>query len=192
MNYNDDLKVVWLTPQKTGTRSCGPIMFKIGFESNTLRDVPSHDLEIPVGKENYYLVMNVRNPYDRVLSLYSLYCLHAGNNPIEFEKWINDKYVFFKYKYSICLYDMIQRLPKLPDYYVKMENFGNDIKSLWFVKENLGSLSNVISENIKTNRYKSESKFRYNQYLADIVYNNLKKDFDLFGYNKNSWKNGTP
>jgi hypothetical protein len=53
-------------------------------------------------------------------------------------------------------------------------------------------LSNVISENIETNRYKSESKFRYNQYLADIVYNNLKKDFDLFGYNKNSWKNGTP
>jgi hypothetical protein len=87
---------------------------------------------------------------------------------------------------------MIQRLPKLPDYYVKMENFGNDIKSLWFVKENLGSLSNVISENIETNRYKSESKIEYNQYLADIVYNNLKKDFDLFGYNKNSWKNGTP
>jgi hypothetical protein len=87
---------------------------------------------------------------------------------------------------------MIQRLPKLPDYYVKMENFEKDIKSLWFVKENLGSLSNVISENIETNRYKSESKFRYNQYLADIVYNNLKKDFDLFGYNKNSWKNGTP
>ena len=192
MNYNDDLKVVWLTPQKTGTRSCSPIMFKIGFESNTLRDVPSHDLEIPVGKENYYLVMNVRNPYDRVISLYSLYCLHAGNNPIEFEKWINDKYVFFKYKYSICLYDMIQRLPKLPDYYVKMENFENDIKSLWFVKENLGSLSNVISENIETNRYKSESEIEYNQYLADIVYNNLKKDFDLFGYNKNSWKNGTP
>ena len=192
MNYNDDLKVVWLTPQKTGTRSCSPIMFKIGFESNTLRDVPSHDLEIPVGKENYYLVMNVRNPYDRVISLYSLYSLHAGNNLVDFEKWINDKYVFFKYKYSICLYDMIQRLPKLPDYYVKMENFENDIKSLWFVKENLGSLSNVISENIETNRYKSESEIEYNQYLADIVYNNLKKDFDLFGYNKNSWKNGTP
>jgi hypothetical protein len=54
---------------------------------------------------------------------------------------VDGKYVFFKYKYSICLSDMIQRLPKLPDYYVKMENFEKDIKSLWFVKENLGSLS---------------------------------------------------
>jgi hypothetical protein len=31
----------------------------------------------------------------------------------------------------------------------------------------------------------------YNQNLADIVYGYMKDNFDFFGYDKNSWKDGT-
>jgi hypothetical protein len=53
------------------------------------------------------------------------------------------------------------------------------------------------------NRFKNEFKFIetdgrkswfdfYNQKLADLVFNKLEEQFNLFGYDRNSWKNGTP
>lgn len=35
-------------------------------------------------------------------------------------------------------------------------------------------------------------QFYYNQKIADLVFKNLEKQFELFNYNKDYWKDGTP
>jgi hypothetical protein len=80
-----------------------------------------------------------------------------------------------------------------------MENFEDDIKSLWFVKENFDLLEQTINDNIEKNRYltefeeygftkKNSWKEYYNEEIAEIVFLKLKGEFDFFNYDKNSWK----
>jgi hypothetical protein len=80
-----------------------------------------------------------------------------------------------------------------------MENFQDDIRSLWFVKENIDLLEQTISYNIDKNRYSSEFdscgflmknswKDYYDEEMSEIVYEKLKNEFLFFNYDKNSWK----
>ena len=81
-----------------------------------------------------------------------------------------------------------------------MENFEDDIKSLWFVKENFDFLEQTLKYNVENNCYdldefqfngfiKKESwKEYYNEEISEFVYKKMKNEFDFFNYDKNSWK----
>ena len=56
MNYSDELKVIWLTPMRTATRSCGEVQRSLNFNVSA-----HHGMTIPSKMKNYYLMFNVNN-----------------------------------------------------------------------------------------------------------------------------------
>jgi hypothetical protein len=203
MNYNDDLKVVWITPMRTGTRSSGAIMSKLNFKSEN-NNIPQketvHGIGIPEGKEDYNLIVNIRNPYSRMVSLYYLYLYNSNQFNQSFDRWVKSNLSFSDYNKNFFILESLKKLPKLPDLYVRMENFKNDINSLWFVKENFDFLEQTLKHNIENNLYDSDEfhskgfkkkeswKEYYNEEISEFVYKKMKNEFDFFNYNKNSWK----
>jgi hypothetical protein len=203
MNYNDELKVVWITPTRTGTRSSGAIMSKLDFksENNNIRQKETvHGIGIPEGKEDYKLIVNIRNPYSRMVSLYYLYMNNSKQFNQSFDRWVKSNLSFSDYNKSFFILDSLKKLSKLPDLYVRMENFKNDINSLWFVKENFDFLEQTLKNNIENNLYDSDEfqsngfikkeswKEYYNEEISEFVYKKMKNEFDFFNYDKNSWK----
>ena len=202
MNYNDNLKVVWITPMRTGTRSSGAIMHKLNFKSeinNIHQKETVHGIDIPEGKEDYKLIVNIRNPYSRMVSLYYLHMYNSKQFNQVFDRWVKSNLSFSDYNKNFFILESLKQLPKLPDFYIRMENFEDDIKSLWFVKENFDLLEQTINDNIEKNRYltefeeygftkKNSWKEYYNEEIAEIVFLKLKGEFDFFNYDKNSWK----
>ena len=202
MNYNDELKVVWITPTRTGTRSSGTIMSKLKFKSdnNGIHQKETvHGIGIPEGKEDYKLIVNIRNPYSRMVSLYYLYLHNSNQFNQSFDRWVKSSLSFSDYNKNLFILENLKKLPKLPDLYVRMENFKNDINSLWFVKENFDFLEQTLKHNIENNLYDSRVQFNefvkkeswkeyYNEEISEFVYKKMKNEFDFFNYDKNSWK----
>jgi hypothetical protein len=204
MNYSDELKIVWITPMRTGARSSGSVMSKLNFENDNgkVQDAGVvHGIGIPQGKEHYKLIVNIRNPYSRSVSIFHINKTRSEkNHEKSFYDWVTKKKHDHHDEFlNIYIANQIKKLPKEPDFYVRMENFQDDIRSLWFVKENIDLLEQTISYNIDKNRYSSEFdscgfsmkkswKDYYDEEMSEIVYEKLKNEFLFFNYDKNSWK----
>ena len=193
MNYSDDLKVVWITPMRTGTRSSNVLMKKLNFITI------NHEIKIPDGKEDYFVVMNIRNPYSRLVSLYNMFRFSKKNMNYEFETWIkNDHFVLVDKDYDTFISDRIKKLMVRPSFFVRMESFFEDILSLEFIKNNYELLKDDIDKNILYNRYEndylplgSQKKFwkdYYNIELAELVQRKMFREFEYLNYDLNSWK----
>jgi hypothetical protein len=192
MNYSDKYKVLWATPIRTATRSCNPIQRYFGFDV-----VGIHKLEIPKNKGDYFFVLNTRNPYNRMISIYHLYCIHFQLVPNNFNIWIrkmlDEEVNFPPDKTSGYQIFLKKKITKTPDLLIRVESLYSDILKLPFFDDNSDELSDIVNKNILTNRYSSEydCKEYYDQDLADYVYSYLEEDFVYFNYNKDSWKDGT-
>ena len=197
MSYSDKFKVVWLNPMRIGTRSCISIQKRLGFE-----ECGSHNFIIPKEREGYQIVINIRNPYSRIVSLYKLNRIweHREFNIKDFEPWVRDALDDAKIRLNISTIHLdllINQLPKKPDLYVKIERFDEDLKKLWFIQDNLDLLKSdfeiQINENQYINEYNSNIPWQnfYNLELANFVYEKTQKQFNMFNYEKDSWKYGT-
>ena len=192
MNYSDIHKVIWATPIRTATRSCTPIQKYFGFEING-----QHDLEIPKGKEDYFFVLNTRNPYNRMISIYHLYCTQFQLVPNNFKIWITkklDEEVNLPNQTLNYQIFLKKKITKTPNLIIRLENLYSDVLELPFFDNNSDELFDIFNDNIIKNVYSSGYDYKeyYNQDLADYVYSYLEEDFVYFNYNKDSWKNGTP
>jgi hypothetical protein len=147
------------------------------------------------------LILNIRNPYSRLVSLYHLY-LHNNPklNPV-FDKWVEvitrgDGTIILEY--NVFLDKIVENFTKIPDYYVRTEFLESDLKQIPFIKDNLNVLSNMFENHVIRNEFDNEfePKKKWNEYytqeLADLVYSRTEKQFKLFNYNKDYWKDGTP
>ena len=197
MSYSDKFKVFWLNPMRVATRSCISIQKKLGFEEHG-----SHNFNVPKDKVDYQIIVNIRNPYSRLVSLYKINCIWAQKEfTIEgFKLWIKDVLDDSKIKHNmstVYLDQLINSLPKKPDVFVKIESLERDLKKLWFIKDNLELLSSDFELQIDNNRYINEYREHipwqnfYNQELADFVHQKTQKQFEMFNYEKDSWKYGT-
>jgi hypothetical protein len=194
MGVNKELKVYWFNPMRAATRSTRPIQSFLNF-SDTSHFLPTKEYK------DYYYISNFRNPYSRLVSIFYFI---FGRQP----KTISDFKLFAKKKiyeererpynindYQINLTSLYETNEKQPDYLIKVENIYEDIKNLWFIKDNLNNeLLRLLDENINNNRYYQETgprpswKEHYDDETAEVVYDFLMKDFELGGYDKNSWK----
>jgi hypothetical protein len=197
MSYVDELKIVWMMPMRTATRSSTALIRD--YDTFTSR---GHDLTLPIGKEHYTLIFNIRNPLPRIVSIYWLWGLHHGNYKKNFKDWL------FSYKkwqnlYQLHLDKYISVLPKPPDYFVRTEYFDDDLKRITELKEHFISLGRTYDDNVLNNAYVTEfngktDKIRfpwyseYDELSAEFVHEICRKQFDLFNYNPNYWKDGTP
>ncbi len=87
-----------------------------------------------------------------------------------------------------------------PDYYVKMEQLAEDLMSIPEIRDNrppnfnsiiVPLLENFTKETDEKNK-KDDWRDLYTQETADIVYKNLKEQFEMFGYDRDSWKPEKP
>jgi len=192
MNYSDELKVIWLTPMRTATRACGIIQQSLNFNVSA-----HHGMTIPFEMKDYYLMFNVRNPYSRLSSLFTLWKGHFKNYDIKFEDWakiVTDNNHLQQNYYTILLHDLIKSLIKPPDVYIRFESMESDLNNLWFIKNGSNEIRKNMDKYIKINTFNDSPPWQdlYNQELADLVHYRLKNEFKLFNYNKDSWKDGTP
>ena len=82
INYCDKLKVIWYTPPRTATRSSQSIQKNFNFEVSGL-----HGIKVPKGKEEYFFIHNVRNPYSRLVSIYRLFIKYNEIKSNDFKLW---------------------------------------------------------------------------------------------------------
>jgi len=196
MNYSDKLKVVWITPMRTATRTTSRFHQFFNFDRTG-----QHKGNIPKEKNEYTLILNIRSPYPRLVSLYHLYLFNNPNlNPI-FDKWVEivtKKDLTILSEYDVFLDKIVESLVKIPDYYVRTEFLESDLKKIPFIKNDLNKLSSLFKNYVIRNEFENEFSPRkhwteyYNQELADLVYSRTEEQFKLFNYNKDYWKDGTP
>lgn len=196
MPYSNDLKVFWFTPIRTASRACINLQEHLKFE-----DLYSHSLFHNSQQKDYYFISNIRNPYSRLVSIFFLFCNNNNRDTDNFPIWVTKNLkegLINVPAYQIRLESLYSNEIRYPDYYVRIENLEEDIRNLWFVKENMSlDLEKIIQDTIISNQYLLEFGDRkpwqefYDEELANYVYSFLEKDFLLFGYDKNSWKNGT-
>lgn len=209
MNYSDSFKVQWFLPQRNGTRTIIEILNKLDFE------ISGHSIITSDKRKNYYTIVNIRNPYSRIVSLFHLYSWNNSNFKFKFYDFVNsiqetqrDKFIRDrngnpisknKDSYNIHYDFFIEKiLGRVPEKFVRLEYFEEDLKSIPFLEK----YHHLIEENVKVNRYKNEfSKMienqrdwrnYYNEENSLIIYERLKEQFLKYGYNKNSWKDVTP
>lgn len=200
MNYSDKYKLIWYAPMRTGTRSLYAILFGYldFYSSSNRKDIHDHSLpnskvDEDKNKENYNVILSVRNPYSRMVSLYNLYRLHKKNIDYPFDKFIKETILYKKIGYQ---YDYhIEFKNKYPDYIIHLESMENDIKQIPGVLDNLLLMDNDIKHNLIKNNYTTDRtiadktddywKSYYNQELIDIVSTELHEQFIMFGYDKN-------
>lgn len=197
MSYSDKFKVFWLNPMRTATRSCMQIQKKLEFE-----ECGVHSFVIPEDKMDYQIIVNVRNPYSRLVSLYKLECIWKKKefNIDSYGDWVRfvlqDRYIQNNIM-TLYLDHLIEKLPSTPKTFIKLENLESDLKNIWFIEDNFDDIQEVFQNQILRNNYKMEYKISlnwkefYDEELAELVYNKTKTQFEMFNYEKDSWKDGT-
>ena len=193
-NHSDSLKVGWITPFRTATRSCGRIMSALNFDFFV-----EHSIHIPDNKLDYYLVLNVKNPYHRLTSLYRLWCVHNKTEPTDFIGWLrNHLHSPNSYRYSVRQFSIIRNLKKKPDFILKVENLSEELLKLDFIKYNFDKVKFEYENNILKNKYDNDTENKnhpaliYTEEMADFVYTHFESEFEYLNYDKNSWNYGTP
>ena len=138
----------------------------------------------------------VRNPYFRLLSAYKYSFKQAQEHPktsvrfvTKFEsfelfvkEWLNQKNVYSHY-FFLPQYKYIcdQNKNIKVDYVGKFEDIGNDFS---YVQKTL----NITEALPEVNKSPKRNVVEYSDEIAELVYQVYKDDFDLFGYEKSSYK----
>jgi hypothetical protein len=191
MNFSENLKIRWYLPPRCGSRSTLKILKFLKFS------IDQHSFKLNQNQSDYQTIFNIRNPYFRLKSLFYLHCELQKNYSYNFKKWsmsvLNERLSTIKNN-PYDLETNLNLLGKNPNFFVKLENFQEDLIKIPIIQENMNvDLENIFQNAVLSNEYKSNSKENvvYDEELADIVYDKLKYQFEIFEYDKNSWKDGT-
>jgi hypothetical protein len=87
-----DIKVIYIAPPKTGTRSVYNIL-KTNYGGVILTD---HLRKVPEEYKDYYTFTTIRNPYDRACSSYYSMCRRDGCDVVKIGKKFNIYMNYFK------------------------------------------------------------------------------------------------
>lgn len=214
MNISEKVKFVWWASMRCGSRSVSEIIKHYEFynyqtKQNIWYSAHTHEINVPEEFLNYKILMQVRNPYSRALSMWHLYGwknIDGINGTLQIESTF-EEYVFK----GGFITDHYERgiLKYKPQYFIRYENLSEDVLKIPFV--NLDSNQNLkldynrsILENVYLNEgvekpegaLKRDSKDKryadwrsyYNKKIADKVYELCAPQFELLNYDKNSWK----
>lgn len=199
MPYCYQRKIFWYTPARTASRSCSEIISYLKFT-----DVNSHYFISKDEQRNFHFICNVRNPYTRLVSLYQLKKSEHPNYISDFENWLINKFKYpaqnkFLDWETLHPYEDFKKFQIQIKEIIKQESILEDVLKLQIIRENLNpTLFEIIHDKIFINRYKEENFEKknwseyYNENIADLVKKNLEYEFEMFNYNINYWKDGTP
>jgi hypothetical protein len=184
-NISEKYKFIWLAPERTGSRKVAEILSYYGFTNggSTLFRVGeynfSHYSKELDKYEGYKLICNTRNPYSRVYSLFkNFHSLSPDKSKESFKKYlIND---LSRGQTNRMLNNPPHDIK--PDYLVRVEYMTEDLLKLPFIFD-------VLTEKqVRLFSYHEKPiedwEVFYDDESKNIVYNLLKYQFDLFGYEK--------
>jgi len=188
MNISHEHKLIWLSPEMSGTENVSKILEKHGFLSVEDKTEEQLLLEYP----DYKVICGMINPYERVFLLHlkgdlrsiQLKKHHFDALKTEFNDW--GRQMLIPNKLTIVVNDTFIETNnttkylkkwvfdhKIPDFFVKSEDLVNDLNGLGFIDEDI-----IINNDVK--------QFNFNQMydfdLAKRVYHLYKKHFYLCDY----------
>ena len=186
MVISHTFKTIWMFPQQTEEELTTNILKKYDFEKYEGNDYLDYDV-----------ICNIRNPYDRILSLY--FKKHFNNKLIKkeltptykkmFNDWVNTAFIPNKLIVSVAnlpnfTIQGVNQLDewtfndKIPNLFVRLENYEDDIRKIGFINEDLTDFTKV---NLKEGRIFDFNEM-YSVESAKKVYHFFKKHFFLCGY----------
>jgi len=175
--FNNNL--LFLHIWKTGGSS-----MKNFFQNHEKSKHASHQMcyqiidEIGIEKYKKFVTFTVvRNPYDRVVSIYFYRKQQCKNINCSFEDFLkSDK---FK-KHIPMYYHITYNGDVLCKYILKLENIKEDLKNM--LKEEKIDKSVEHFPKVRSSRHKIYLEYYKDRELIDIVNEYYKTDFELFGY----------
>ena len=215
MNISHEHRTIWWAPERAGTKITRQILSnynflvfdpKIGDEVSLEKRYTSHLNEIPEKYSNYKLICNVRNPYDRIFSIFlttrydNIVIEKNGHKSVidDFNKWVINVFeprkttVGINPDYSIndINYDFFSKWTfeqKIPDFFIKMENLREDLEKLDFIKSDPNWNSSKIDEILENNIFRTRKSLKFDQVYnfesAKRVYFFYKRVFNIVPYN---------
>jgi len=223
MNVSHKYKVIWWAPERTATKLLTQIFKHFEFEypenkkKNKKLGEPyhSHELGIPEGCEDYQIICSVRNPYDRVLSLYKnfttvgLNALYTRDTKSDFVKrfdhFIKELYIYAieqkkieNLEREVPVRNLISKMnftTTIPNHIIRMENLVDDLEKIDFVRDSEMWKSGSFHELIQNNPFIRRKPYGYNEVYtfgsAKKVYDFQKKLFFICGYDPFSFTTET-
>lgn len=206
MNFSEKHKVVWLAPERCATKLICEIFknydFSVYFSEKTetkslLDSYHSHSMYIPKDYNDYEVICSMRNPYDRVLSVFvnltrlgndTVFTKKTKNNfQIRFESFLNE---IFELPYVKNLENNLERFPvfntyitklrfenKIPNKFIRMENLKEDLNDLKFLKNSTRWASGEFEDLIRKNRFINRRAYSFDEvYTIDSA----KKVYDFY------------
>lgn len=201
LDLNDNY-IVWLQP-RTGSTLFGKIFSQTDFKSYTYKNnnlilthddlIHHHAFTIFPEIHSYKLIMTTRNPFSWAVAIF-----YASNKvddlsqiQIKFQNFLENN--FYE---NLFISELLYNLHYVEvSYQIRLENLHQDYlglpiihKSKYMKQNELHSLINSKVNKSFSPLSKLDYKLFYNKNSADIVYYIFSKYFDVFGYDKNSWK----
>ena len=205
---------MWILPERTATRTIGQLLnfweVEIYEGEQFKKCVPQKNLEGSFSQglrhewfgtdsySDYDVFLNVRNPYTRIKSYYySLFlkndCPGSNDCHLTFGEFV-DKYckidggMLHHFRYE----QIFESRP--PKHIIRYENLKDDLIKIPFIDKKLKESVEFKEEwdrVIENNIFDKETKGSSYEYLesdAEKIYNLFKRQFELFGYEENSWR----
>jgi len=215
MNLIHSEKTVWILPERTASRTVGQLLnfWEVQiFEGNEYKTCTPHknmdgsfsqglrhEWEIPVEYHYYDILLNVRNPFTRMKSYYHSLFLKNDCVPNESCNWTFSEFCdnFLTYNGGSLFHLRFEELYnkiKPPIKVIRYENLRDDLITIPFIEKKLNESAEfrdewfrVVENNIFT-RETLGSSYVYTHEEAEKVFTAFEKQFQLFGYDENSWK----
>lgn len=192
MRVNNKLKLLYCSAPKTGSLSMNQYLCKFGFKKLGRL----HQTEIPIGYEDYFKFMLVRNPYERLVSWW-WWWMKMGHDSRTVEMKIGYK----DSKFSTFLEWMVAYKDKSPyviesQQYQSQWNFGQHFNCDIYVDfhsmpESLLIIPGIEKcyewKNAKMHKHKGTRKpwqEYYTKRNEELAYEHSKEDFKYLGFKR--------
>jgi hypothetical protein len=200
---------IW-TPEKTASHLCYEVFKNSDFHTygnhngfiNKIEKKYTHNnfCDLFKNHEDYKFILTIRNPYSLMVSYYKSWgcsCHVRENFKPQFEDFVQD---FLYFNPSDSWVGLLKNINKrIPDHTISVESLYSDYSKLPIIKNNEFYQSNTlelkVSEIIGRPENYEDVRFLpldwrefYSVGIADIVYYYFANYFEMFGYDRNSWK----
>ena len=194
--YSKTYNFYLILPMKTGSVTASWIFTYFDFftytrnlyENNEYSEFANpalsmvHSYYIPTEVENPEIIITARNPYDRVLSRF-LFTWTKNELPTVEDF---DLHITKSIENNNAMYVMPDHIK--PTYVIHLETLFEDYMRIPFVVDSKLNSSGILKEVIYKKINETRFKVDKNKFLTDknkeLIYNLMKNQFDLFGYEK--------